>query len=142
MRFMALIVGLMGVSAASAGELQAGLDGSDAPAGQLVYEARFGGDRDALRAPSFQLRFGSDHQLLSHQPVPFLAEYRTETGSLLLNGVDLSPMLVNRQAEEGTIFSALGGWIPLLVVLTAATAIVVDGNRAEYGLDGTGGTGS
>lgn len=131
MRFMALIVGLIAASAASAGELQSGFAGSDAPAGQLVYEARFGGDRAALQAPSFQLRFGSDHQLVTHQPVPFLAEYRTQTGAVLLNGVDVSPMFMARQREEG-IFSALGGWIPLLVVLTAATIVVVDGNRAEY----------
>lgn len=142
MRFMALIVGLIAASAASAGELQSGFAGSDAPAGQLVYEARFGGDRAVLQAPSFQLRFGSDHQLVTHQPVPFLAEYRTGTGAMLLNGVDVSPMFVARQAEEGGFFSALGGWIPLLVVLTAATVIVVDGNRAEYAPEGTGGSGA
>jgi hypothetical protein len=142
MRFMALVVGLIAAGAASAGELQSGFAGSDEPAGQLVYEARFGGHGSLLQAPSFQLRLGSDHQFVTHQPVPFLAEYRTQTGSVLLNGVDISPMFVARQAPEGGVFSALGGWIPLLVVLTAATAIVVDGNRAEYAPIGTGGSGA
>ena len=141
MRFLALMVGLMGVAgAASAGELQSGLEGSESAAGQVVYEARFGGQGAGFEAPSFQLRFGSERQVLAQERVPFLAEYRPATDSVLLNGLDISPMLVNRQAEEGGFASALGGWIPLLIIISAATFIAVDGNDlTESDLLGSGG---
>jgi len=144
MRFLALMVGVMGAAgAASAGELQSGLEGSESAAGQVVYEARFGGPGAGFEAPSFQLRFGSERQVLAQERVPFLAEYRPATDSLLLNGLDVSPMLVNRQTEEGGGFaSALGGWIPLLVIISAATFIAVDGNDLTEGtLFGSGGSG-
>ena len=142
MRFLVLIAGLLGVSgAASAGELQ--YEGADAAAGQLVYEARFGGDRPALGHSSFQLRFGSDHQFQTHQRATFVAEYRPATASVLVNGLDVSPILVNRQSEEGFFASTIGGWVPLLIVITAASFIVIDGNdlTAEE-LFGTGSSGT
>ena len=143
MRFMVLIVGLLGTAgAASAGEQLSGYGDSDAAAGQLVYEARFGGAAHGGLTPSFQLRFGNEQQLRSQQRIPFVAEYRPGTDSFLVNGLDLSPMLANRQVEEGGIGGALGGWIPLLIVLTAATFIVVDGNDlTAEDLFGTGATG-
>ena len=142
MRFLVLIVGLLGAAgAASAGEQLSGYGDSDAAAGQLVYEARFGGDRPSL-TPSFQLRFGSDQQLRTQQRIPFVAEYRPGTGSILVNGFDVRPMLVNRQVEEGGIGGALGGWIPLLIVLSAASFIIIDGNDlTAEDLFGTGATG-
>ena len=142
MRALVLFVGLMGAAGAvSAEQLANGLEGSDAATGQLVYEMRFGGERAAF-APSFQLRFGSEQQVLAQRATPFLAEYRPTTGAFLVNGLDVTPMMVNRQAEEGGIFSALGGWIPLLIVLSAATFIVVDGNDLSDDLIGTGGSGA
>jgi len=142
MRFMVLIIGLLGAAGpASAGEQLSGHDDSGAATGQLVYEARFGGDRPSF-TPSFQFRFGSEQQLRSDERAPFVAEYRPGTDSILVNGLDLSPMLVNRQVEEGGIAGALGGWIPLLIVLTAATFIAVDGNDlTAEDLFGTGATG-
>lgn len=138
MRALALFIGLMGVAGAvSAEQLTTGLEGSEAATGQLVYEMRFGSER-ADYTPSFQLRFGSEQQVLAQQRTPFLAEYRPNTGAVLVNGLDLTPMLVNRQAEEGGLFSALGGWIPLMIVLSAAAFIVVDGNDLDSGLDDIG----
>jgi len=144
MRVLLLMVGLLGVSGAvAAGELQSGHDGSEAAAGQLVYEARFGGDRPVLATSSFQLRFGSDYRLQAGLRAPFVAEYRPATASVLVNGLDVSPILVNRQTEEGFFASTIGGWIPLLIVITAASFIIVDGNdlTAEE-LFGTGSSGS
>lgn len=143
MRLLALFVGLMGAAGAvSAGELAAGLEGSDAATGQAVFEARFGGERAAW-APSLQLRFGSERQVLAQERTPFLAEYRPTTGAVLLNGLDVTPMLVSRQAEESGIFSAMGGWIPLLIVLSAAGFILADGNDlSDADFFGTGGSGN
>lgn len=143
MRALALFVGLMGVAGAvSAEQLANGRDGSDAATGQLVYELRFGGER-AAPASSFQLRFGSEQQVLSQQHLPFRAEYRLDSGAMLVNGLDVTPMLVTRQAEEGGVFSALGGWIPLLIVISAASFIVIDGNDlGENDFFGTGGSGA
>lgn len=140
MRALVLFVGLMGMAGVVSAEQLA--EGSDAATGQLVYEMRFGGERAAF-SPSLQLRFGSEQQVLAQRATPFLAEYRPATGAFLLNGLDVTPMLVNRQAEEGGIFSALGGWIPLLIVLSAATFIVVDGNDlGEADFFGSGGSGA
>lgn len=143
MRVLALFVGLMGAAGAvSAGELAAGLEGSDAATGQAVFEARFGGER-ASWSPSLQLRFGNERQVLAQERTPFLAEYRPATGAVLVNGLDVTPMLVNRQAEEGGFFGALGGWIPLLIVISAASFILVDGNDlSDEELFGTGGSGN
>jgi hypothetical protein len=142
MRALALFVGLMGVAGAvSAEQLAHGADGSDAVTGQFVYEMRFGGER-AAPASSFQLRFGSEQQVLNQRHLPLRAEYRLDTGAMLVNGLDVTPMLVNRQAEEGGMFSALGGWIPLLIVLSAAGFILVDGNDLDNGdFFGSGGSG-
>lgn len=141
MRLLVLIVGCLGISgAATAGELLSAHAGSDAAAGQLLYETRFGGQAP-FATSSFQLRFGSDAQLAARQPVPLVAEYRPATATLLVNGLDLSPDLVSRQVEEGGIFSALGGWIPLLIVLGAASIIVIDGNDQDVTVPaGTGGS--
>lgn len=144
MRVLMLCVGLLGVSgAAAAGELQTAYEGSDAAAGQFIYEARFGGDRLALADSAFQLRFGSDYQFQTDQRATFVAEYRPATARVRVNGLDVSPILINRQAEEGFFSSTIGGWIPLLIVLTAASFIVIDGNdlTAEE-LFGTGASGS
>lgn len=143
MRALALFIGLMGVAGAvSAEQLANGLEGSDAATGQLVYEMRFGGER-AAPASSFQLRFGSEQQVLTQRHLPFRAEYRLDTGAMLVNGLDVTPMLVNRQAEEGGMFSALGGWIPLLIVISAASFIIIDGNDlGEVDFFGTGGSGA
>jgi hypothetical protein len=144
MRFLVLIAGVLGVSgAAAASDLQSAYDGADAAAGQVVYEARFGGDRPTLAHSSFQLRFGSDYQFQTHQRASFVAEYRPATDSVLVNGLDVSPMLINRQAEEGFFASTIGGWIPLLIVITAASFIVIDGNDlTAEDLFGTGSSGS
>lgn len=144
MRFLVLIAASLGVSgAANAADWQTAYDGADAAAGQLRYEARFGGNAPALSHSSFQLRLGSDYQFQTDQRASFTAEYRPATASVLVNGLDVSPILVNRQAEEGFFSSTIGGWIPLLIVLTAASFIVIDGNdlTAEE-LFGTGSSGS
>lgn len=143
MRALVLFVGLMGMAGVvSAEQLASGFEGSDAATGQLVYEMRFSGERAAL-SPSFQLRFGSEQQILAQQATPFLAEYRPTTGAFLLNGLDVTPMLVNRQAEDTGMFSTLGGWIPLLIVLSAATFIAVDGNDlSDADVFGSGGSGN
>lgn len=143
MRALLLFAGLMGIAGAvSAEQMANGLERSDAAAGQLVYEMRFGG-QGAVPASAFHLRFGSEHQVLAQQPVPFRAEYRLDTGAMLVNGLDVAPLLVNRQMEEGGVFSALGGWIPLLIVLSAASFIIIDGNDlGENDFFGTGGSGT
>jgi hypothetical protein len=142
MRVLVLMFGFLGlVSGAAAGD--AIVEGSDAAAGQLVYEARFGGAAPGFKAASFQLQFGNDHQVMTRARMPLVAEYRPATQTVLLNGMDLAPMYLARQAPETGFGTWLGGWIPLMIVLTAAAFIAVDGNDlTPEDLGATGGSGS
>jgi hypothetical protein len=137
MRALILIAGMVGVvGAAAAGD--PALRESDAVSGQLVYQLRFGGERDAPAQQSFQLQVANDWQRQAGF-APMRAEYRMDTQQFLVNGVDFGQMLIARQAEEGGLAS-LSGWIPLLVVLSAASFILIDGQELgdEVVDDGTG----
>lgn len=140
MRVLAAVFGLLGVvGGATAGDLNSPFYESDAAAGRLMFETRFGGEHLALTQRSFQLQFGSERQL-DAGIVPFRTEYRPATGSVLVNGMDLRPLLFSRQAEETGWLGSMGGWIPLAVILTGVTFVVVDGNR--NGIPVLGGSGS
>ena len=139
MRVLAFVLGLVGVvGAASAGDLNSPLSDSDAAAGRLMFETRFGGEHTVVTQRSFQLQFGSERQF-SAGMVPFRTEYRQDTGSVLINGVDLSPMLFSRADGESWV-GAWGGWIPLAIVLTGITFVVVDGrDNGVTNFTGSGG---
>ena len=140
MRVLAFVVGLVGVvGGASAGDLNSPFYDSDAAASRLMFEARFGGEHGAVTQRSFQLQFGSERQL-NAGIVPFRTEYRQDTGSVLVNGVDLRPMLFSRAAEGEGWVGSMGGWIPLAIVLTAVSFVVIDGR--DNGITNFTGSGS
>lgn len=140
MRVLALMVGMIAVTTASAGEFDANLQDSDAVAAQFVYEARFGGSTIVPAASSFRLQIANEGQRLSGV-APFRAEYRPQTGRFLVNGIDVEQTLVSRQSEEGGIAAMWGGWLPLAIVIGAASLIIVDGNDQDFSSGGTGGSG-
>lgn len=139
MRVLGLISGLAAAFSATAGEYDTRLLESGAIAGQLVYEVRFGGEAGQPADGSLQLHVANEAQRLAGV-APLRAEYRHATGQVLVNGLDLEQTLMSRQAESG-IGSALGGWLPLIIVIGAAGLIVVDGQDQDPVVTGTG-TGS
>jgi len=141
MRVLALIVGMSAVTAASAGEFDTRLHESDAIAGQLVYEARFGGHAGLPAERSFKLQLANEGQRLAGI-APFRAEFRPDTGRFLVNGMDVERLLIARQAEEGGLAAMWGGWLPLVIILGAAGLIIVDGNDQDFTADGSGSGGT
>jgi hypothetical protein len=135
MRTLAFLACLAAVTGAHAGEYDVTYRDADAVSGRLVYEARFGGERGLPAARSFQLQFGTEAQL-ADKLVPMRAEYRVDTQRFLVNGLDVERTLVARQGEEGGMAALWGGWFPLVVVIGAASLIIVDGQDQD--LDGTG----
>jgi hypothetical protein len=137
MRTAALLLGLVGVvGGASAGDL--GSQVSDAAQGRLMFETRFGGEHTLIAQRSFQLQFGTERQL-NAGTVPFRTEYRPSSGQVLVNGMDLKPMLFSHQVEEGGIASAWAGWLPLAIVATGVTFVVIDGHNNDLNqLSGSG----
>ena len=142
MRVIALMFGMLGfVGAAAAEDLYASRD-SDAMTAQLVFETRFGGEHGAPVSRSFQLQVASEGQRLQGI-APLRAEFRQGTGQFLLNGVDLKQAhaLIARQAEDSEGLAALwGGFLPVVIVVGAATLIVVDGNNQDFTPGGSGGS--
>ncbi len=126
MRLIAFLVGMTAVTGACAGEFDEPYRDGDAVTARLVYEARFGGERAMPAARSFQLQFASEAQL-ARDLVPMRVEYRLDTDRVLLNGLDVERTLIARQGEEGGLAALWGGWLPLVIVIGAASLIVVDG---------------
>ncbi len=130
MRILTLLVGMAAATGASAGEIDTFQLENDAVTAQLVYQARFGGAPGAPVARGFALQIANEGQRLAGV-APLRAEYRfasgqQETGRFLLNGMDVERAFVVRQ-EEGGFAAAWGGWLPLAIVIGAATMIIVDG---------------
>ena len=138
MRILTLLVGLIAVTGASAGELDSRLAESDALTGQIVYRVQFGGPSGVPAARSFSLQIANEGQRLAGV-APFRAEYRQDTGQFLLNGLDVERTFVMKQ-EEGGLAAAWGGWLPLAIVIGAASLIVVDGQNQDA--SGTGVSGN
>lgn len=136
MRVLGLISGLAAAFSASASEYDTRLLESDAVTGRLVYEMRFGGEAGQPAARSLQLQVANEGQRLAGV-APLRAEYRHDTGQFLVNGLDLEQTLMSRQTEGG-IGGALGGWLPLIIVIGAASLIVVDGQDQDPAASGTG----
>lgn len=136
MRVLALVSGLVAAFSASAGEFDTRLLESGAVTGQLVYEMRFGGEAGRPAEGSLQLHVANEAQRLSGV-APLRAEYRHATGQFLVNGMDLEQTLMSRQAESG-IGSALGGYLPLIIVIGTAGLIIADGQDQDPAADGTG----
>jgi hypothetical protein len=140
MRILTLLVGMIAVTGASAGELDAPYLESDAVTAQLVYQARFGGPAGAPMVRSFSLLVANEGQRRVGV-APLRAEYvvdgRTDTGRFLVNGMDVEQAFIMRQEEAGGVAAAWGGWLPLVIVIGAASLIVVDG-QDQTGT-GTGG---
>lgn len=139
MRILTLLVGMAAVTTASAGELDAPYLESDAVTAQIVYQARFGGAAGAPIARGFALQIANEGQRQAGV-APLRAEYRQDTGRFLVNGMDVEQAFVMRQGEEGGLAALWGGWFPLVIVIGAATLIVVDGQDQDIG-DGTGASG-
>jgi len=145
MRILAFLVGITAVTGACAGEFDRPQRDADAVAAQLVYETRFGGAAGAPVARSFQLRIASEAQRAENL-APLRAEYRfdarPDSGRFLVNGLDVERSLIARQGEEGGLAALWGGWFPLVMVLGAASLIIVDGQDqdAQGSGSGTGGT--
>ena len=137
MRFLAFLIGMTAVTGACAGEYDAPYRDGDAVTARLVFETRFGGERSAPAARSFQLQFASEAQR-AQGLVPMRAEYRPDSGQFLLNGLDVQRTLIARQDEEGGLAALWGGWLPLIIVIGAASLIVVDGQDQEP-IGGSGG---
>jgi hypothetical protein len=139
MRALAFLLGITAVTGAYAGEYAPYHDG-DAVTAQLVYQTRFGGEAGAPAIRSFQLQVANEAQR-AEGVVPMRAEYRftsdLQSGSFLINGVDVERTLVARQNEEGGLAALWGGWFPLALVIGAAALIIVDGQDQD--LDGSGG---
>jgi hypothetical protein len=135
MRVLALIAGMTAVTGAWAGEYDLALQDSDAVAAQLVFETRFGGEAGLPAARSFRLQIANEGQRLQGI-APFRAEYHQDTGRFFVNGMDVEQMLISRQEEEGGISALWGGWLPLAIVIGAASLIVVDGQDQD--LTGSG----
>ena len=129
MRILTLLVGMAAATGASAGEIDTLQLENDAVTAQLVYQARFGGTPGAPVARGFALQIANEGQRLAGV-APFRAEYRQDTGQFLLNGLDVERSFVMKQ-EEGGIASAMGGWLPLAIVIGAATVIIVDGQTQD-----------
>lgn len=136
MRILALVSGLAAAFSASAGDYDPRLLESGAVSGQLVYEMRFGGEAGQAVVRSLQLQVAHEGQRLAGV-APLRAEYRHDTGQFLVNGLDVERTLISRQDDNG-IGGALGGWLPLLIVIGAATLIVVDGQDQDPAASGTG----
>lgn len=145
MRTAIFVLGLIGVvGGASAGDLDSPLYSSDATAGRLTFETRFGGDHFAFTQRSFQLQFGSERQLNTGL-VPFRSEYRLDSGQFLVNGVDLTPAVANAEDDDSGFkkagwWTSWGGWIPLAIVMTGVAFVVVDGRDNGIGIGGSGGS--
>lgn len=136
MRILALVSGLAAAFSASGAEYDTRLLDSGAVTGQLVYQMRFGGEAGQPAAGSLQLQVANEGQ--RHAGVaPVRVEYRHDTGRFLVNGMDVERTLMSNQAESG-IGSALGGWLPLVIVIGAASLIVVDGQDQDPAAGGTG----
>lgn len=139
MRALALMFGLMGLTgAAAAAELDTQFQDSDALSAQLVYETRFGGEHGAPMVSSFQMQIANEGQR-QQGFVPLRAEYRPGSGQFLLNGVDVEQTLMAHQEGEAGGFSALTGFLPLVIVIGAASLIIVDGNDQDFNVSGSGG---
>ena len=135
MRTLAFILGVTVAGGACAGEYDLAYRDSDATTAQFVFETRFGGEPGLPAVRSFQLQVASEAQRAEHL-VPLRAEYRfsggrLDQGQLLVNGLDVERAFATRQAEEGGFAAAWGGWLPLVVVIGAASLIVVDGQDQE-----------
>ena len=137
MRFLVFLIGMTAVTGACAGEFDTPYRDGDAVTARVVFETRFGGERGAPAARSFQLQFASEAQR-AQGLVPMRAEYRPDSGQFLLNGLDVERTLIARQGEEGGLAALWGGWLPLVIVVGAAALIVVDGQDQEP-IGGTGG---
>ena len=143
MRFVALVLGLAGViGTASAGELDNPLYESDAAAGRLVFEARFGGPDAVPATQSFQLQLGTDRELQT-QRIPFRAEYRADAGMFLLNGVQVGQNYAASQEEGGLFGFQIAGWVPMAIVIGAAAFVAIDAAADDVGavVGGSGGSG-
>jgi hypothetical protein len=135
MRLLAFVVGMTAVTGACAGEFDAPYREAGATTAQVVYETRFGGAPGAPAVRSLQLRIASEAQRAENL-APLRAEYRFDAGHLgggrfLVNGLDVEQAFIARQGEEGGLAAAWGGWLPLAIVIGAASLIVVDGNDQE-----------
>jgi len=139
MRILALILGMTAVTGASAGEFDPRYPESDAITAQLVYEARFGGEAGLPAARSVRLQVANEGQRLSGV-APFRAEFRQDTGQFLVNGMDVERTFVRRQGDEGGLAALWGGWFPLVLVIGAASLIIVDGQDQDLP-SGTGASG-
>jgi len=129
MRILTLLVGMAAATGASAGEIDTLQLENDAVTAQLVYQARFGGAAGAPVARGFALQIANEGQRLAGV-APFRAEYRQDTGQFLLNGLDVERSFTMKQ-EEGGLAAAWGGWLPLAIVIGAASLIVVDGQNQD-----------
>lgn len=140
MRVLAFVLGITAVTGACAGEFDAPYHDADAVTAQLVYQARFGGEPGQPAVRSFQLQVANEAQR-AEGLAPMRAEYRFTSnpgaGRFLINGLDVERTLVARQGEEGGLSAIWGGWFPLVLVIGAATLIVVDGQDQD--VQGTGG---
>jgi len=136
MRVFTLLLGLFGVvGAASAGDLNSPFFDSDAATGRVMFQARFGGEQAAFTDRSVQLQFGNEHQF-HNGVIPFRMEYRPDTSAMLLNGVNLQPIMARKFGEEGFLGEALIGWIPIAIVVGAVAFVVVDGHDDGVAVSG------
>ena len=140
MRILTLLVGMIAVTGASAGELDSRFAESDALTGQVVYRVQFGGPAGVPAARSFSLQIANEGQRLAGL-APIRADYLPDSGRFLVNGIDIERTFAMRQAEEGGIAGAMGGWLPLVIVLGAASLIIIDG-QDQTGFGGSGTAGS
>lgn len=138
MRALALIIGMVAVTGASAGEFDANERDSDAVTARFVYEARFGGATGLPAARSFSLQIANEGQRLGGV-APFRAEYRPDLGRFLVNGVDVEQAFVMRQDEEGGLWSVGGALLPVAIIVGVTSLIIIDGNNQDFTPDGTGG---
>lgn len=135
MRILAFFLGMTAVTGACAGEYDMPYRDGDATTAQLVFESRFGSAPGTPAVRSFQLQVASEAQRADGL-VPLRAEYRLNGGrfgasQFLVNGLDVERAFASNQAEEGGLAAAWGGWLPLVVVIGAASLIVVDGQDQE-----------
>lgn len=141
MRLIAFVLGITAVTGACASEFDAPYHDADAVTAQLVYETRFGATAGQPAVRSFQLQVANEAQR-AEGIAPMRAEYRftsdIEAGRFLINGLDVERALVARQGEEGGLATIWGGWLPLAIVIGAATLIVVDGQDQDPQGTGSG----
>ncbi len=138
MRILTLLAGMVAATGATAGEIDTRYAESDAVTAQLVYHVGFGAAAGAPVARGFALQIANEGQRLAGV-APLRAEYRQDTGRFLLNGVDVERAFIVRQ-EEGGVAAAWGGWLPLIIVIGAASLIVVDGQDQDF--EGSGASGN